>query len=55
MPHQAAWIKSKGASLEIGSAETPKPEGEEILINIKLIAFNPIEPKLQRYISHELE
>ena len=48
MSHQAAWIKTKHANLEVGPAETPTPGPLELLVQVKVIAFSPIESKLQR-------
>ncbi|KXT00803.1 hypothetical protein AC578_2923 [Pseudocercospora eumusae] len=49
MTHQAAWIKSKNAILEIASSETPSPGPEELLVKVEAIAFNPVESKVQRF------
>ena len=46
--HTAAWIKTKHAALEVGLAETPTPGPGELLVKIKLIAFSPIEARLQK-------
>lgn len=46
--HTAAWIKHKHAPLELGPVETPTPGPGEILVEVRFIAFSPIESKQQK-------
>ena len=41
-------MMAKNASLEVNSAQTPEPGPEELLVRVEVIAFSPIEWKLQR-------
>ncbi|KAJ5732336.1 hypothetical protein N7493_003817 [Penicillium malachiteum] len=50
MTHQAAFIKERHANLVVEHVETPSPGDDEILVKVEVIAFSPIEYKLQRYI-----
>ncbi|RSL54343.1 hypothetical protein CEP54_009941 [Fusarium duplospermum] len=52
--HTAAWIKHKHAPLEIGPAETPAPGPGGILVEVRFIAFSPIEFKQQKIEVHPL-
>lgn len=48
MANQAAWIKEKHAKVVLDDAETPTPGEGEVLVKVEVIAFSPIESKLQR-------
>lgn len=48
MSHQAAWINTKHARLQVRAVDTPKPGHGEVLVKVKAIAFSPIESKMQR-------
>jgi hypothetical protein len=41
--HQAAILPSKGHALEIGLRPTPTPGPDDLLIEVKSIALNPID------------
>ena len=47
MSNQAAWIKEKHGRLVLDEAETPFPGDNEVLVKVELIAFSPIESKIQ--------
>ncbi|KAF2116443.1 oxidoreductase [Lophiotrema nucula] len=49
MANQAAWIPSAKAQLEIKYAPLPKPQANEVLIQNKVVAINPIDYKIQQY------
>ncbi|KAF7186104.1 Dehydrogenase azaJ [Pseudocercospora fuligena] len=55
MTHQAAWIKSKNAVLEVGQFETPSPGPEGLLVKVEAIAFSPVESKVQRFEVHPIK
>jgi NADPH:quinone reductase-like Zn-dependent oxidoreductase len=48
MPHQAAIIKAATTPLEVGSVETPTPGAGQILVKVEVVAFNPLEAKIQK-------
>jgi NADPH:quinone reductase-like Zn-dependent oxidoreductase len=54
MTHQAAWIYSKGADVELGEAETPTPGKGELLVKVQAIAFSPIDWKQQKSVLSKL-
>lgn len=49
MFNQAAWIKQKQARLDVDVADVYEPGTGELLLNVDIIAFSPIEAKQQRY------
>lgn len=49
MVNQAAWIKNKQAQLEVDAADAYETGAGELLLNVNVIAFSPIEAKQQRY------
>ncbi len=48
MSQQAAWIKEQHASLVVDEAPIPTPGPGELLVKIKIIAFSPLEAKIQK-------
>jgi NADPH:quinone reductase-like Zn-dependent oxidoreductase len=48
MSHQAAWIREQHADLVVDEAQTPTPGPGELLIQVKVIAFSPLEAKIQK-------
>ncbi|OJJ46856.1 hypothetical protein ASPZODRAFT_131748 [Penicilliopsis zonata CBS 506.65] len=50
--NESAWIKEKHARLTVENAEKPVPGDGEVLVKVEVIAFSPIESKIQRYATH---
>lgn len=48
MANQAALIKEKHAKVVLEDVEIPTPGEGEVLVKVAVIAFSPIEYKLQR-------
>jgi D-arabinose 1-dehydrogenase-like Zn-dependent alcohol dehydrogenase len=48
MANKAAWIKEQNAQLEVDAAEKYNPQENQILVKVEVIAFSPIEAKIQR-------
>lgn len=48
MSNHAAWIKEQYARLTVSPAEKPTPGAGELLVKIAIIAFSPIEAKVQK-------
>lgn len=48
MSNNAALIKEKHARLTVGPSEKPNPGAGELLVKVAVIAFSPIEAKVQR-------
>ena len=46
--NQAAWLDGKGQKLRVGDAAMPKPEADEIVVQNRAIAVNPVECKSLR-------
>ncbi|KAM0701082.1 hypothetical protein Q7P35_011443 [Cladosporium inversicolor] len=49
MSNQAAYIDGQGKTFRVGSAEVPKPNGNEVIIKNHAIAINPVDWKIQDY------
>ena len=45
--NQAAWLTAPGERLEVGSAPTPQPESDEVIIQVAYIGIAPSEWKVQ--------
>ncbi|KAI9043178.1 zinc-binding alcohol dehydrogenase family protein [Aspergillus affinis] len=54
MSNQAAWIKEKHGRLVLDEAEIPIPGENEVLVKVDLIAFSPIESKIQTFGTHPI-
>ena len=55
MSHAAAVLNEKGTPLRIEQRQTPKPGPDELLINVKSIALNPIDHAMRDFgfaVSH---
>ncbi|KAH8433861.1 uncharacterized protein LDX57_011498 [Aspergillus melleus] len=52
MSNQAAWIKEKHGRLGLDEAEIPIPGDNEVFVKIELIAFSPIDLKIQTFGTH---
>jgi NADPH:quinone reductase-like Zn-dependent oxidoreductase len=50
MPHQAAIIKAATTPLVVESVETPSPGPGQILVKVDVVAFNPLEAKIQKLV-----
>ncbi|KAF2488199.1 chaperonin 10-like protein [Neohortaea acidophila] len=55
MTHQAAWSDGKGRNVEVRTVTTPTPGPGELLIKVEVIAFSPIESKMQRFETHPVK
>lgn len=47
MAKQASWIREKHARVVLEEAQIPTPGDDEVLVKVEVIAFSPIESKLQ--------
>lgn len=45
--NQAAWFDAVGKTLEVRSADVPKPEADEIIVKAHSVAINPVDWKMQ--------
>ncbi|KAJ5618261.1 hypothetical protein N7528_006904 [Penicillium herquei] len=54
MTHRAAFIKERHANLVVEDVDTPSPGDGEVLVKVEVIAFSPIEYKLQRFELHKI-
>ncbi|KAI2782517.1 GroES-like protein [Daldinia loculata] len=45
--HLAAFVTGKGQPLEVREKQTPKPGPDELLVDVKAIALNPIDWKMR--------
>ncbi|KAK3311658.1 chaperonin 10-like protein [Chaetomium strumarium] len=43
----AAWLPGVGKELEVGPADTPVPDNNELLVEVKAVAVQPAEYKIQ--------
>ncbi|KAK4112879.1 GroES-like protein [Canariomyces notabilis] len=43
----AAWLPGVGKQLEVGPADTPVPDNNELLVEVKAVAVQPAEYKIQ--------
>ena len=48
MSHQAAVIKQQHANLTVEQSPIPTPGPGELLVKVKVIAFSPLEAKIQK-------
>lgn len=48
MSHQAAWIKKPHGDLVIEEFPIPTPGSGELLVKVSVIAFSPLEAKIQK-------
>jgi hypothetical protein len=48
MSQQAAWIKEQHAALVVDEAPIPTPGPGELLVQVKVIGFSPLEAKIQK-------
>jgi NADPH:quinone reductase-like Zn-dependent oxidoreductase len=49
MSNQAAWIDGQGKQLRVAEAEMPKAGADQVVIQNKCIAVNPVDWKIQDY------
>ncbi|KAL1594343.1 hypothetical protein SLS60_010103 [Paraconiothyrium brasiliense] len=54
MANQASWIPAPTKQVSVGPAETYTPGPNELLVNIKSVAFTPIEAKIQKFGTHPI-
>lgn len=47
MANQASWIREKHARVVLEETQIPTPGDGEVLVKVDVIAFSPIESKLQ--------